>query len=301
MTVYIIFTVAGSDTGPFNLYSDVDGYLSPFESAVSKIDLLAGYTSTLVPLGTTIIRAISAGICENYIDMSIGTTSTTTTRINPPCDTLGRASSSTILAYATITNTGDTIITGDVSLSPGTSITGFPPGLIIGTQHITDSTAANAKIDATAAYDCLSTLSPTGSVGADIGGTSIDPGIYSVSSSLAITGTVILNGGGNPDAVFIFQIPSTFIPAVDAIVELTNEAQPCNIYWLVGSSATLSVGSTTMGNIIASSSITINTNATLTGRAFALTGAITMDTNTVISCECTINPCTTSTTTTLSL
>ena len=293
MTVYIIFTVAGSNTGPFNLYSDVDGYISPFESGVSKANLLAGYTSILVPLGTTIIRAISAGICENYIDMEIATASVVS------CDTLGRASNFAILGYSTITNTGATIITGNLGLSPGTSVTGFPPGVVVGTQYVAGTDSANAKIDAQAAYDCLLALSSTGSVGADIGGTVIDPGIYSVSSSLAVTGAVTLNGGGDPNAVFIFQIPSTFIPATNAIIELTNGTQPCNVYWLVGSSATLSVGSTTVGNIIALASITFNTNATLTGRAFALTGAVTMDTNIITYCQCTINPCTTSTTTTV--
>ncbi len=79
MTVYIIFTIAGSDTGPFNLYSDVDGYVSPFESGVSKADLLMGYTSTAAPFGTTIIRAISEGICENHLDMPVITTTSTTT------------------------------------------------------------------------------------------------------------------------------------------------------------------------------------------------------------------------------
>ena len=219
------------------------------------------------------------------------TTTTTTTIV--ACATLARASSFAVLAASTVTNTGGTVVTGDLGLFPGTSITGFPvPGTVIGTIHQTDAAASNAQIDALAAFTALNLLTPTGSVLADIGGTTITPGIYSVSSTLAITGTVTLDGGGDPNAVFVFQIPSTFIPATSAIVSLTNSAQAGNVYWVVGSSATLSTSSVIRGNIIAQASVTLNTSAQLTGRAFALTGAVTMDTNIVnaVLAPCTINP-----------
>ena len=219
------------------------------------------------------------------------TTTTTTTIV--ACATLARASSFAVLAASTVTNTGGTVVTGDLGLFPGTSITGFPvPGTVIGTIHQTDAAASNAQIDALAAFTALNLLTPTGSVLADIGRTTISPGIYSVSSTLAITGTVTLDGGGDPNAVFVFQIPSTFIPATSAIVSLTNSAQAGNVYWVVGSSATLSTSSVIRGNIIAQASVTLNTSAQLTGRAFALTGAVTMDTNIVnaVLAPCTINP-----------
>lgn len=219
------------------------------------------------------------------------TTTTTTTIV--ACATLARASSFAVLAASTVTNTGGTVVTGDLGLFPGTSITGFPvPGTVIGTIHQTDAAASNAQIDALASFTALNLLTPTGSVLADIGGTTITPGIYSVSSTLAITGTVTLDGGGDPNAVFVFQIPSTFIPATSAIVSLTNSAQAGNVYWVVGSSATLSTSSVIRGNIIAQASVTLNTSAQLTGRAFALTGAVTMDTNIVnaVLAPCTINP-----------
>ena len=216
------------------------------------------------------------------------------------CTTLGRASNFDILAHANITNTGATVIPNNLGLYPGTSVVGFPPGIVNGIQHITDTTASNAKDDATAAFICLGALTPTGSVLADIGGTTITPGVYSVSSSLTITGTVTLDGEGDPDAIFVFQIPTTFLPTSSTIVSLINNAQPCNVYWVTGSSATLDTGANVVGNIIANISVTFDTGASLTGKAFALTGSVTLDTNIITECQCTINPCSISTTTTTS-
>lgn len=239
-------------------------------------------------------KEIQAYECCNYVPTTTTTTTaaltTTTTTAAIGCATLGRAADFAVLGHTTITNIRTTVIRGDLGLSPGTSVTGFPPGIVLGTQHITDTAAANAKIDAQAAYTALNALTPTGSVAADIGGTTITPGVYSVTSTLAITGTVTLNGGGNPNAVFIFQIPSTFTPAAGAIVALTNSAQAGNVYWVVGSSATLNTTSNIKGNIIAQTSISMNSSVQLTGRAFALTGLVEMDTVDVTAVPCTINP-----------
>ena len=141
-------------------------------------------------------------------------------------------------------------------------------------------------------------LTPDSTLNADIGGDTVTAGVYTFASSAAITGTLTLDGQSDPDATFVFIVPSTYIPADNAIIELTNGAQPCNVYWLVGSSATLSIDSQTVGNIIAVASVTMNTGAQLTGRAIALTGAVTLDTNVVTECECSVNPCDTTTTTT---
>ena len=214
------------------------------------------------------------------------------------CTTLGVAESFVILGASTVTNTGSSVVTGDLGLSPGTSVTGFPPGTVSGAQHITDAIAAAAQVSAQAAFDCLSALEADSTLGADIGGTTVSAGVYDFASSAAITGTLILDGGGDPDAVFIFQIPSTLVTATSAVVSLINGAQAGNVYWLVGSSATLGTSTTMVGNIIADQSVTMVTGATLTGRAFALVAAVTLDTNTIIGVDCTINPCTTSTTTT---
>jgi hypothetical protein len=236
---------------------------------------------------------ISAYTCCNP------TTTLTTTLVPRLCETLGNAANFVVLGASTVTNTGTSVITGDLGLYPGTSVTGFPPGLVYGTQYIANTMANLAKISAQAAFDCLMALTRPTRLGADIGGTTITPGVYDFASSAAITGTVILDGGGDPNAVFVFQIPSTLITATSAIVSLIGSAQAGNVYWLVGSSATLGTSTTMVGNIIASQSITMNTSATLNGRAFALVAAVTLDTNTIIAHDCSINPCSTTTTTTV--
>lgn len=225
-------------------------------------------------------------------------TTNRTTLAPGTCTTFGDASNFAVLGSSTVTNTHYSVVNGDLGLYPGTSVTGFPPGVVNGTQHITDGTAGAAKISAQATYDCLSTLPRPTRLLADIGGTTVTAGTYDFASSVGVTGILTLDGEGDPNAIFVFQIPSTFIPATYSVIQVTNSAQPCNVYWLVGSSATLSIGSTTVGNIIAVASVTLNTHATLTGRAFALTGAVTMDTNTITRCDCSINPCTMYTTTT---
>jgi hypothetical protein len=141
---------------------------------------------------------------------------------------------------------------------------------------------------------CLISLSPviTPPLAAEIGGSILPPGIYTTGSSLSIsTLPLTLNGNGNSNAYWIFHIPSTLLVGVSAQVLLVNGALPGNVYWLVGSSATLGVGSIMVGNIIATSSITINTNVHLSGRAFALTAAVTLDTDTIVAGPCSINLC----------
>ncbi len=184
-----------------------------------------------------------------------------------------------VLAASTVTNTGATAVTGGLGLSPGTSVTGFPPGTLNGTFHVTDAVAAQAQIDLTAAFTNASGRSPSTLVAAEIGGTTITPGVYHAASSLQITGTVTLNGAG----VYIFQIPTTLTTASASLVNLTGGATADNVFWQVGSSATLGTGSTFFGNILAQASITITTGAQLGGRALARTGAVTLDTNTLIS------------------
>lgn len=207
------------------------------------------------------------------------------------CDTLGTAEDFAVLSDQTITNTGNTIITGDLGLHPGTSVTGFPPGSVIGEQHITDIVAQQAQIYATAAFTCLNDLVTTGSVDGDIGGETLVSGVYSVASSLGITGELTLDGGNDPDSVWIFKIPSTLTTASSALVTLINGASACNVYWLVGSSATLGSNTDMIGNIIAVTSITFGSGADLTGRAIALGGAVTLDDNIITSCACSVNPC----------
>lgn len=197
---------------------------------------------------------------------------------------LGTDQSFAILGASTVTNTGPTLITGDLGLSPGTSITGFPPGLVTGGSiHDTDAVAAQAQADNTTAYNVLAGKACNTSYGVptDLGGLTLLPGVYCFASSAQLTGQLTLNAGGDPSAAWIFQIGSTLITASNSSVLLINGASACNVSWQVGSSATIGTGTNFVGNILALTSITLTTNATLNGRALAQNGAVTMDSNTV--------------------
>jgi hypothetical protein len=196
---------------------------------------------------------------------------------------LGTASSFAVLAASTATNTGPTVITGNVGVSPGTAVTGFPPGTIHGTLHLADSTAAAASVDMSAAYDEAQarTVCPT-VVDGDIGGQILTPGLYRASSSLAVSSDdLTLDALGEEDAVFVFQIGSTLTVSSNRRLILVNGARSTNVYWLVGSSATLEVTCDFAGTILADQSITMGTGAILNGRAMARAGAVTMDSNTI--------------------
>jgi hypothetical protein len=193
------------------------------------------------------------------------------------------ASSFEILAGSTITNTGATIVGGDVGVSPGTSITGFgPPALFSGVLHMNDFVAAAAQSALHTAYTDAQGRTGAVTLAADIGGTTLRPGVYNAASSLAITGTLVLDAQGNPDAVWIIQIGSTLTTAVNnSDVLLLNGAQAQNVYWAVGSSATLNGGTNFVGTIMAQASITVGTGVNVNGRLLAMTGAVTLDTDTV--------------------
>jgi hypothetical protein len=153
--------------------------------------------------------------------------------------------------------------------------------VINGTIHSADAAAAAAQAALTAAYNDAAGRTPFTPIPADIGGLTLGPGVYRAPVSLGITGTVTLDGGGDPNAVFIFQIPSTLTTASASVVRLINGAQACNVFWQVGSSATLGTGSTFAGNILALTSITVTTGTTIAGRALARGGAVTLDTNAI--------------------
>jgi len=195
---------------------------------------------------------------------------------------LGTAANFAVLAGSTVTSTGPTIINGDLGLSPGTSVTGFPPGQVNGTIHAADSLALQAQADLTGAYRDAAASPVTAAIPVELGGTTETPGTYdSAAGTFGITGTLTLDAQGNPDAVFIFQAASTLITAAASNVNLINGAQASNVFWVVGSSATLGTNSALQGNVLALTSITVTTGTTIDGRALALNGAVTLDTNTI--------------------
>jgi len=200
---------------------------------------------------------------------------------------LGTAGGYAVLGGSTVTNTGSTIVNGDLGLSPGTSVTGFPPGTVNGVQHVTDAAAAQAQADLVTAYDAASGQATAVTIiSGDLGGQTLVPGIYKSTSALGLTGTVTLDAQGNPDSVFLFQIGSALTTASASRVLLINNAQACNIFWQVGSSATLGTNSSFAGTILASASVTVNTGASVDGRVLARNGAVTLDTNPISRPTC---------------
>jgi hypothetical protein len=219
---------------------------------------------------------------------------------------LGTSSSFAVLGGSTVTNTGSSVITGNVGVSPGSAVTGFPPGTVAGgTIHSNDGVAIQAQSDLTTAYNAVQgTACSTDLTGQDLGGLTLTPGVYCFSSSAGLTGTLTLNLQGNPNSVFLFKVGSSITTASGSSIVLINSGAttcPTNLYWQVGASATFGTGSTFMGNVLALTSITLNTSAHLTGRALARNGAVTLDTNAVSAATCapviicpivTVNPAT---------
>jgi Ice-binding-like/Carboxypeptidase regulatory-like domain len=199
----------------------------------------------------------------------------------PPPVPLGTASTFAVLAGSTVTNTGSTAIDGDVGVSPGTAITGFPPGIVSGgIMHSADASAALAQSSLTIAYNDAAHRPTTQDLtGQDLGGLTLTPGVYSFSSSAQLTGVLTLDAQGDPNAVFIFKIGTTLTTASNSSVNLLNGAGYFRTFWQVGSSATLGTGTHFVGHILAMDSITANTGATVQGHLLARTGAVTLDTN----------------------
>jgi hypothetical protein len=191
-----------------------------------------------------------------------------------------------VLAGSTVTNTGSTVVSGDVGVAPGTAVTGFPPGLAGGTIHIADGVASLAQAALTAGYIDAAGRSGGTSVAGDLVGKTLTSGVYTSTSSLANSGDLTLDAQGNPDAVFIFQIASTLTTGSGSHIVLANGAKACNVFWQVGSSATLGTNSVFKGNIMALTSITVTTGVNLEGRALARNGAVTLDTDVITGCTC---------------
>jgi uncharacterized protein (DUF2141 family) len=211
-----------------------------------------------------------------------------------PSDLLGTAASFAVLGGQTVTNTGPSVINGDLGVNPGAAVIGFPPGIVTppGTIHAADAVALQAQSDTTIAYNDLAGRSVTATLtGQDLGGLTLTPGVYFFSTSAQLTGTLTLDFQGNPDALFVFQIGSTLTTASNSSVAMINGGvgalEGCEVYWQVGSSATLGTTTSFVGNIVALTSISLTTGANIvSGRALARNGAVTLDTNVITMPDC---------------
>jgi hypothetical protein len=202
---------------------------------------------------------------------------------------LGSAGNYAVMGAQAITNTGPTVVNGNLAISPGgsSSVTGFLPGVVTGEKDMANADAVLAHTDLVRAYnDAAGETTTVSLTGTDLGGLTLTPGTYTFASSAQLTGTLTLDGQGDTNATFIFQIGSTLTTASASTVELINGAGACAVFWQVASSATLGTTTDFQGTIMAMTSITMNTGATIGvggaghgGRALAMNGALTLDTN----------------------
>jgi hypothetical protein len=240
--------------------------------------------------------ALLAFVTGASLFLAVGTANAA---IVPTVD-LGTAEDFSVLGGQTVTNTGPSVLANSVGVSPGTAIVGFPPGIVQppGTIEATTPEAAQAQADSTAAYiDALGRpLNETTT--SDLTGLTLVGGVYAgpSQSPLSLAGTLTLDGEGNPNSVFIFQTDSTLITGSGSTVSLINGAQACNVFWQVGSSATLDTGSTFVGNILALTTITVADSVTVQGRALAQTGEVTLINDTFTQVGCDLTQVTTTTT-----
>ena len=203
---------------------------------------------------------------------------------------LGTAGSFAVLAGSGITNTGPTTVNGDLGTFPITTVTDLGSMSVTGTNHAGDGVTQQAKTDLVTAYNNAAGQGPTSPIVADLGGQTLTPGVYNSGSTIGLTGALTLDAGGNPNAVFVFQAGSGLTTASASQVNLTNGAQSCNVFWQIGSSAALGTGSSFRGTIIALTSITVATGATIDGRVLARNGTVTLDTNTITRPTCAPQP-----------
>jgi tetrahydromethanopterin S-methyltransferase subunit B len=276
------FTVAGPGATPVTgtVAYDVNSKIATFTPS-SNLAQGTLYTATI----TTGVQDLAGNALASNFAWSFTTTGSTSGQAPVA---LGSAATFGVLAGSTVTSTGGTTVNGDLGVNPGTTVTGFStidggPGIVNGTIHLGDPAAAQAQLDLTTAYNDAAgrTVGAIGVAG-NLGGQTLTPGLYKSTSSLEISsGDLTLDAQGDANAVFIFQMASTFTTTTGRQIILSGGASAANIYWQVGSSATLGTTSVFKGNILAYTSITVTTGAAVEGRLLARNGAVTLDSNTI--------------------
>jgi hypothetical protein len=254
-----------------------------------------------MPTTRSSTRRMSTLIALAFAAVAFTSATTAHAAIVPTVPLLSAANYS-VLGAETVTNTGPSVLNNSLGLSPGptTAVIGFPPGIVTPPAIIdaTTPTAAQAQLDLTAAYIDAAGRPINATTTPDLTGLTLVGGVYAgpSKSPLTLAGTLVLDGEGNPNSVFIFQTDSTLITASSSTVSLINGAQECNVFWQVGSSATLGTGSVFVGNILALTSVSVTTGVTVHGRALARTGAVTLDNDVFTSPTCDLTTPVTTTT-----
>jgi hypothetical protein len=237
------------------------------------------------PSRAPLARARTLGLAAVASLLGLALLASTALAAQPPVG-LGTADSYAVLAGQTVTNTGPTTINGDLGVMPGSAIPGFPPGMVNGAIHAADAVALQAQSDLTTAYNDAAGRTPPALVSADLGGLTLTAGVYRAPGALGLTGALTLDAQGDPNSVFVFQAASTLITASASHVNLINGAQPCNVFWQLGSSATFGTTSVFVGNVMALTSISLNNGVTLQGRALARNGSVTLINDTISAAHC---------------
>lgn len=253
---------------------------SPPMARFTPASALAVETAYIATVTTGVKDASGNALAANY---TWNFTTGATTAPQTPLD-LGEAAAFVVLAGSTVTSTSTSELTGDLCISPGTLVTGFPPGILTGSQHAGNATSATAMTDLTAAYNDAAgrTVAPV-TVAGNLGGLTLPPGLYRSTSALEISsGDLTLDAQGDPNAIFVFQIASTLTVASSCSIILDGGANSSNVFWQVGSSATFDTTSTVKGTIMANQSITFKTGASLNGRALARVGAVSLAANALV-------------------
>jgi hypothetical protein len=285
-----VMNPATINTGTFRLAAGTTAVSGTV--ALGSTGMVATFTpSSPLALNTAYTATITTGAKDTFGNGLAADFTWMFTTAAAPCQgaiALGRACGFGILAGSTVTNapiiTGTTThVTGDVGVSPGTAITGFPPGTATGAFFTgVGSAAGTAQGDLTTAYNAAAGAPGGAALTGDIGGQTKPPGVYKATTTLGITGNLTLDGQGDPNATWIFQVGSALTTAAgNSQIILINGANSHNVFWQIGSSATLGTNTIFQGTIMAQASITLTTGATLNGRALARTGAVTLDSNAV--------------------